>query len=327
MAQTARLPSRSLSDFRGDYGALSALMERSWGENAESSLHYTSAFLRSAFEYPGTRVDLAPTMYEGERPVAFVAGFPRLARYEGRDLRLLVGTFLTSAPEFKGTTIGPAMWTEFLKRARAAGYDGAINFCAEGSPSNGVVTACGRRLGLSTQKVFTISYLLRLLRPVAAAPADQPQDSDVHLFVELTRERPSRAALARLWTHEEAEWQCHKREGAICVSLRASGRRGLLTGSTVEVLGTPPVRTLLLEDLLWDDLDADERVHLLDRTLAVAAGQGVQIASVPLMGYADVTPLLTRGFRKSRRLMHTYLTVWNGPEPATPLPNLYMDVL
>ena len=77
-----------------------------------------------------------------------------------------------------------------------------------------------------------------------------------------------------------------------------------------------PTKVLLVEDLLWGDLDAQERLTLLQQLLAQGAAAGAQIAVAPLMGYAETDTLRGAGFRQSRRLMHMYLTVWGGASRA-----------
>ena len=124
----------SLDNFRGDWNTLADLIQRSWAENKESSLRYMPAFLQSCFEYPGTTAALAPTIYEDDQPVAFIAGLPRHFEWEGRNQKLLLSTLLTSAPEKKGKGYGAGLWVELAKRARAAGYDGLISLCVTAGP-------------------------------------------------------------------------------------------------------------------------------------------------------------------------------------------------
>ena len=115
--------SLSIEDFRGDFAAVAALMQQSWAENREQSLLYTADFLASCFDYPGANFSLAPTLYDGGKPVAFAAGFPRHVRFKGRELRLLLITFLTVAKEYKKTGYGIVLWNELVRRAQAAGFD------------------------------------------------------------------------------------------------------------------------------------------------------------------------------------------------------------
>lgn len=314
-----------MEDFRGDYESVSALLERSWAENPEPSLRYTPEYLRSSFEYPGCSPNQAPTIYEDDSPVAFVAGFPRTIQLQGQVLRLLVNTFLTADPRYKGKGYGAVVWTEFLKRAKAADYDGTINFCVDGGPTNGIVLECSRRLHYVTRNVFSVPYLARLLRP-SAVPVVPVTDEDIEHFLSLSARLVDQIPLARIWTRAEAEWQCRRRTGALVASLSAGPRRGMITGTLVDVLANPPMLSLLVEDILWGGLEAEERLRLLQQFMAQGAAAGAQLASVPQMGYADMTPFATAGFRKSRRLVHTYLTLWNNSVPVEPLSSVYIDV-
>jgi hypothetical protein len=81
----------------------------------------------------------------------------------------------------------------------------------------------------------------------------------------------------------------------------------------------------LLEDLLWGDLDPAERAELLDKFLRVAGTQGARTASCPILGYSSLEPLEAARFRRSKRVLHTYLTFWNGLR-ARAVEALYIDV-
>jgi hypothetical protein len=282
-------------------------------------------FLRSSFAYPGTSFDLAPTVYVENRPAAFVAGFPRTVRLKDRTLRLTFNTLLTSSVEFKGKGYGAVVWTEFLRRARSAGFDGTVSACADGSSSNGIVVECGKRLNTDMRRVFSIQYLARLLRP-AEVTQDTVGVDVVKLFLKATAQVPTSVPLARIWSREEAEWQCLGRTRALCVAHDEGGRSGVVTGYVMDVIDKTPTKVLLIEDLLWGDLQAQERLALLQRLLAQGAAVGARIAVAPMMGYAETATLRGAGFRQSRRLLHVYLTVWNGEPAPEPLSSLYLDI-
>jgi hypothetical protein len=144
--------------------------------------------------------------------------------------------------------------------------------------------------------------------------------------MELASALPSNLPLVRLWTRAEAEWQCRNRAGALTVSSDVGGRRGILTGYLMQAASAPPTAVILLGDLLWGDLEPAERTELLERFLRAAAGQGARFASCPVLDYGSIDPLTAGGFRRSKRMIHTYLTFWNGLQPR-PVPALYIDVL
>ncbi len=100
----------------------------------------------------------------------------------------------------------------------------------------------------------------------------------------------------------------------------------MLTGYLIQAASAPPTAVVLLEDLLWGDLEPTECAELIQRFLHIAAARGAQFASCPVLGYASLEPLRAAGFRRSKRRVHTYLTFWNGLQPR-PVTALYMDVL
>ena len=312
--------------FRGDFGELAAVIQRSWSENPNQSLLYSEDFLRSAFAYPGSSFDLAPAVYGDASLLGFVAGFPRSVLWDARPARLVLNSFLTASVDVKGAGLGLQLWADLIKRCRDEGYDGTINFCVEGDEMNRMMPGLSRILRLNTQRIFSVEFLTRLLRPAPPEPRSQISEQDIDLFMELASALANKSPLVRLWTRAEAEWQCRSRAGAITVSSRVGGRRGVLTGYLTKAASTPPATIVLLEDLLWGDLEPGERTELLERFLRAAASQGARVASCPLLGYSSVDTLAAARFRRSKRVLHTYLTFWNGLQPA-PVPALYIDVL
>jgi ribosomal protein S18 acetylase RimI-like enzyme len=321
----SNLAQYSPESFRGDFESLATLLRDSWSQNHEQSLLYDEQSLRSAFKYPGASFDLAPTIYIDGNPAAFVAGFPRNVRLLGREQRLACITFWTTSARFKGRGLGSQVWVEILRRAKDYGYDGVVNFCVDGAATNAIVVACGERVNFRVHRVFSTKYLARLLRPVrSAGTATSPKAID--LFLKAAAQVPESVPLVRVWSREEAEWQCLRRAGVVCAVHQKGSRSGVATGYVVEVIDKTPAKALLVEDLLWGELLAQERLALIKELLAQGAAAGAHIAVAPLMGYAETETLRLMGFRQSRRLMHTYLTLWDRAQALEALSSLYLDV-
>ena len=315
----------SPESFRGDFESLAAVVKDSWGENQNQSILCDAPLLRSAFAYPGASLDLAPTIYIDGSPAAFVAGFPRTVRLEGREKRLACITFWTTSAKFKKRGYGSQLWMEILRRARERGYDGAVNFCVDGSPTNAMVMACGKKVNAKVNNVFTITYLARFLQPTPMGKTT-PCQAVAALFLTAAAQISESVPLARVWSREEAEWQCLRRAGAVFAVHGEGSRAGVVTGYVAEVIDKTSPKVLLVEDLLWGELEAQERLDLLQDLLAQGATAGAQIAVAPVMGYAETATLRRAGFRQSRRLINVYLTMWNGTPMPESLSSLYLDV-
>ena len=315
-----------LCAFRGDFAALAAMIQRSWADNPNQSLLYSEAFLRSAFDYPGASFSLAPAVYGEAGLLGFLAGFPRSVRWDAHPARLILNSFLTADTAVKGPGVGIKLLGDLVERCRDEGYNGTITFCVEGDGMSRMMPLFSRLLKLDTQRIFSVEFLVRLLRSTPAEPPAPISDPDIDLFAELASALPSNLPLMRLWTRAEAEWQCRNRAGALTVSSDVGGRRGILTGYLMQTASAPPTTVVLLGDLLWGELESAERTALLEKFLRAAAGQGARFASCPVLGYASLDPLRAAGFRRSKRVIHTYLTFWNGLQPR-PVPALYLDVL
>ncbi len=314
-----------LGSFDGDYDALASLMRRSWAGNRESSLDYTSEFLRSCLRYPGSTAEFAPTLYEEDDPIAFIAGFPRQVEWCGKSCKFLLSTFMTSAPEHRGKRYGTRLWTELVHKARATGYDGVLSFTSAGRhlSCTSEDSECGA--GFPTGRIFSVDYQSVLINRSADVVTDCV-DTQIDLFLELAMTAGRRAPFRRSWTRKEAEWQCRERLGAVVATLDEATGHGMATGYVVDTMPPSPVRALLIEDLLWDDLKPDERVLLLRRLMEQGGARGARIASVAITGYTDYECIKQLGFRPIPRRMDLWVTRWDGPTPE-PVDRVYIDVL
>jgi hypothetical protein len=323
----SQTPSIQMEDFRGDFDQVAALVQESWKENGTQGLFYTPEFLTSCLNYPGASYSLAPTLYEGERPRAFVAGFPRTVRYEGRELRVVLCTLLSVSSQDKKRGYGVVLWGELVKRAQAAGYDGMINYCVEGEPMNGMILGCCRMLKLPTERVFSVRYLMRLLQPKMAAPNSDESETDLtDEFLRLATLSGSDVPLTRVWTRKEAEWQL-QRHGAVVAGHRSGLREGVITGYLMQAANPKRTKCMLIEDVLWGTLESEERLTLVEKMLRSGTQAGAQIALLPCLGYADIAPFRGSRFRSSPRTLHCYLTIFTGEPVPKVVSSMYLDVI
>jgi hypothetical protein len=317
--------SRVIEDCRGDLDRLAAMLETAWAASETTPFLYTPAFLETSFAYPGFDTSLAPTIYDGDEPIAFVAGFPRTIRVGGEEHRILVIALLTAAAEHRDRGYGIVVWTELVRRAREAGFDGMVNYCVEGEAMNRMIAGACRRLRLPVEQVFSNRYLSKLLRPAGSDGQDDERGDGVEAFLAAAAPVAEQAALARVWTPAEAGWQCG-RGGAVVARLAARPVDGVLAGSVQQLANPRRTRCLVIDDVLWGSLAGEERVALVRRLLEQAAAQGAQIAVLPDQGYADLAPFAEAGFRPSGRIVHAYLTLWNGSPLPAAVSSCYLDV-
>jgi hypothetical protein len=269
-------------------------------------------------------------MYMGDAPVAFAAGFPRTVRYRGRDLRLMIASFLSVSVGQKNKGYGVLLWNELVKRARAAGFDGMVNYCVDGEAMNGIILGCCRMLKLATALFFSARYQMKVLVPKRAPQAHaQPQEDNegdaVAAFLECVQPILGSTPLARVWSKEEVAWQL-KRHGSIVAQHVADSRRGMITGYLMEIANQQRTRCLLIEDLLWGTLEPAEREALLQQFLDRGTAAGALMAIVPVLNYADMEPLRAARFRSSPRIVHGYLTIFSGEPAPEEVPAEYLDI-
>ena len=322
---TSTPPPRQIEDCRGDLDSIAAMMEAAWADSVSPPFLYTAEYLASCFEYPGAGYSLAPTIYDGATPLAFVAGFPRRIRVEGRERTILVIALLTAAAEYRNRGYGIVIWTELVRRARAAGFDGMVNYCVEGEAMNRMIVGACRRLRLPVELVYSVSYLTKILRPPGSAVRDEPQVAAAEALREAAASIPDDESLIRVWSREEAAWQCG-RAGAVVSQADGEPCGGVLTGYVMQVANPKRTKCLVVDDVLWGGLGEADREELVRRLLDQAAASGAQIAVVPQQGYADLDAFTVAGFRPSGRVVHTYLTLWDGSDTPSSVRSCYLDV-
>ena len=302
-------------------------MQESWAENPSQSLRYTEEYLSSSFEYPGAHYGLAPALYDGSSLVAFGAAFPRRIRIADRRLNIVVISLLTVANEYKRRGLGIVVWNEIVKRARAAGFDGMVNYCVDGEAMNGMILGCCRMLKLPTVRVYAVRYLSRVLWPKKGLGASPACSADLtESFLQLTEELGPRVPLTRVWSRADVEWQCRRRFGSVVAEVSSGTNRGMLVGYIMPAGSANGTKCLMIEDVLWGGLETDDRGRLLDTFLDKGTSAGARLAVLPVLGYAELGPFHSARFRPSQRLLHTYLTIWNGAMLTSELPSMYLDV-
>jgi Acetyltransferase (GNAT) family len=314
-----------LADFRGDFDKLATMIEASWSNTKAPSLLYSTPFLKSCFEYPGAGYSLAPTLYLDNEPVAFVAGQPRTLRYRNRDWKVLVVTFLTVATRCKNRGYGILVWEELVKRARAQGFHGMVNYCVDGEAMDTMIRGCCARSNVPCERIYSASYLFRILWPKKAEPLES-YATLARPFLDAASVVSKSSPMARQWSLEEAKWQC-ARNGAVVARHELETRNGMLTGYIMELADQNQTLSLLIEDVLWGTLIEKDRGVLVRQFIDKASAQGARLAVVPDLGYADMAPFTSARFRPSPRLVHTYLTLWGEDLKVQPVPSLYLDII
>lgn len=320
-------PKTRIEDFRGDFRYLSTMMKEAWKENPSVPFLYEPDFLEDCFRYPGASFALAPAIYQGPRLLGFVAGFPRHVRLGGATRRLLIAAFLTAAPEVKSSGYGILVWSELMQRARAAGFDGVVNYTVDGDPMSRMIEASCRRLRLPVRHVRTISYLSRLLwRKRPNSDAAEEVCVTTGEFMNRAATPSPECALARVWTAEEAAWQLDRRGSVVAAGPGLVRQRPIAAGYVMPLADTRRTPCLVIEDLLWDCADPNDRCALAQALLEKAAADGARLAIAPVRDDADVKTLLDAGFKPSRKRIHAYLSLWDGEFPESDLASYYLDV-
>jgi hypothetical protein len=325
-SETSRTPFQ-IENFRGDFPQVAALIQASWEENGKQGLLYTPEFIASCLNYPGSSYSLAPTLYQADKPCAFVAGFPRTIQYRGRELRVILCTLLSVSNEYKKSGYGVVLWSDLVKRAKSAGYDGMVNYCVEGEPMNSMILGCCQMMKLPTERIFSVHYLMRLLQPKPSAQrtADS-EDHPVEQFLRAADRIGNNSPLTRVWTEKEVQWQLQRHDGLVAYH-RSGDKEGLLTAYLMHAANPRRTKCLLIEDVLWGTLQDQDRLALAEQLLDRGIQAGAQLAFLPCLNYADIAPFRAARFRSSPRTLHCYLTVFNGQPAPEPVPSMYLDVI
>ena len=326
IADTIRRAAEEVEEFRGDYEQLAAMMRDSWADGASAPYLYTAELLADWLGSPGET--LAPAIYTDEGLVAFAAGLPRQVEIGGATRSILISTFLTVAPAQKAAGYGIVVWSELMRRAAAAGYDGVVNYCADGQAMHRMIETGCRLLDLPLVQVKSFSYLVGTLAPARRTGGPPGERVPARRLVEAAAGDAEHghddhgARLWRVWSDAEADRQL-SRTGAIAVS----DGDAVLTGSVATVADAARSRYLVVDDILWASARNDGRQRLLADLLAQATAAGAGYVVVPVLGYADVRPFLAAGLVPSPHTMHAYLTLWSDPAAVQTVERYYLDVI
>lgn len=324
IADSLRRASALVEDFRGDYDQLAAMMRASWGEIPATTYLYTADLLANTFAYPAASWSLAPSIYAGDDLIAFSAGYPRRVLVGGVERRLLISTLLTVAPGYKAAGFGIVVWSELMRRARAAGFDGVVNYCVDRGPMDRMIASGMSMLGLPVVRAASFFYLTRAVPASATATTggDSPSAADL---VRAAGAMPAEIDVQRCWSEPEAAWQL-SRTGAVSVKSDTGEDPAVLTAYVISFADLDRTKCLVIDDVLWAGASAMERIDLVRRLLAEGQSRGARTAAMPLLGYTDARPFIEAGFLPSPHTLNAYLTVWSQPPPK-PVRGYYLDVI
>ncbi|MGO9973782.1 MAG: hypothetical protein ACLP01_13445 [Solirubrobacteraceae bacterium] len=315
----------SVEDFRGGYEQLAAMMRDSWAQSTAPPYLYTGELLQDCFRYPGADFSLAPCIYDGDGPVAFVAGWPRTVRFGGGLRRVLICAMLTVSREQRASGYGIVVWSELMRRASRSGFDGVVSYCEHDGPMDAMVPASCRLLGLPVLRAASFSYLTRMLPERDGRRSERSAGAGVKQLLEAASSISGDAGLARLWSPGEAAWQL-SRLGGLSVSAETGGDPAVLTAYLIAVADTAHTTYLVIEDVLWGEQPTPLRAALVRGLIDRAIDRGARYAVLPMLGYADLQPFLAAGFLPSAHTLHAYLTVWTHGAPDRAPDGFYLDV-
>jgi hypothetical protein len=192
---------------------------------------------------------------------------------------------------------------------------------------NGMILGCCRMLKLPTGRIFSIRYLMRFLQRKSQPPqVDDSREPPIDLFRRAAALAANDTLLSRVWTEEEIRWQLH-RDGGLVACHRSGTREGLVTGYLMQAANPQKTNCLLIEDVLWGNLENEERSALVEKMLDRARQAGAQLALLPCLNYADVAPFRAARFRASPRILNCYLTIFSGQPAPEPVSSMYLDVV
>jgi hypothetical protein len=312
-----------MDSFNGDFRELAELMGQSWAENQQGSLLYSESFLRSALQQPGASLDSCPAVYEDGKLMAFGANFPRSVRSDSRTWNLALDSFITVAPGQKGKGFGAAIWRGLADCAERSGADGLITMCVEGDVMNSRLPGIAERSGRRTLKSLTVQYLGR---PVPENRAGLLQKANPELLMRGAQAINESIEFGRTWTMQEATWQCLEREGAFGCSLTSGAGGGTMSAYKQPTAGAVPVVCGVVDDIVWESLEPQDRKRLAGGLLESAAAAGVDMLLAPMLNYTDMTALKEVGFRRTKRTISMYVTSLNPDFKIRELSSAYIDV-
>lgn len=281
-----------------------ARVMRTWSENREWPPDEALKLLNSYFLSPGPLPSVAPAVYDVTGSPDSQQACHAVSHSPGASASWRCSRSSTSCRNGEASASECDCGASAFAPHSEWGTDGAI---AEGNRSNFVTAAGAAEVAVQSREFMRVPFMMRSLRTYAQtdAPAEVPS---VDHFMEAADAVARVTPLARLWSQPEAEWQCARRDDAVSVTSPAPAA---ISGYRAVVLDGPGTPCTFIDDILWHQSRDEERARLLNKFLALAARHS-ELAIVPVLNYADMSPFAAAGFRRSPRSLRAYLTMWTG---------------
>ncbi len=305
--------------FDGDLKSLGVLLCESWRADYGSDLrfHYSDDFLRWTLNGPKCDPELQLGAYHEGRIVGFCARLPRTLWAHGATHEVALGTFLTTASQFRRRGVGKALVEESMNRLKARGYVGYFTYLQRSRASTPLYQSLSApQVAVRPPVRFYVRFLDgrglsarwhhgRLLRTVMALVSDREMDvpeapmarryrcADLVACVELLNARRTRFSVSQQWSEEELVWRLEGFPRSQAVVYEREGRaQGFVSFYSMELSGEKwggarmkaaerEERVAFIDHLALDGLKFSERNALMALALFEARAAGNALAIVP----------------------------------------------
>ena len=255
--------------------------------------------------------------------VAYCAYMPLSIHLEGRSLRAVFGSFLTTALRTQGRGAARALQVRLLTVSMSKGYDIYLAFCEVGAASNQSAIKSAAALDLVTSTVAHFPFLalpasvIRARLPAPCGPLRTYCDAD-RVVVSQLRENGEQGLTLRRY-HDPRDYR-HRFEGPRARSyVYAPGGnvRAFAHVLLADVLdGGRRFQNAYVQDFEAGDLPEAERRQFLIDVLHGAEREGCHLVIAPSTGYLPDDLLGSLGFRKTARRLNLMITPLHGGGPA-----------
>ena len=190
-----------------ELASAAVLIRESWRQNPDTPMDYTREMLSSWIRYTGSRPPVARGVFDGQRLIAFVAGFPRTFRLNERETTSAADDMVHCRSRLSTAGTRTPRLGRLVRQAKTENYDGTLHYCARGNPSNNITLAGAAEAGAHTGHIYDVTFLMKALR-AGTTEAVQVRAATADCFLTAASGTPINVPLFRTWTAAEAEWAC-----------------------------------------------------------------------------------------------------------------------
>jgi hypothetical protein len=282
---------------------------------------------------PKSSQELRITAYLNDQLVGFYAGIPVTLKLQDKTIQSVLGSFLTTHVNYKGSGIAKALLEEFVNRVQEMSFDLLYGVTDEGHAPENICKTLAPKMGVPYRTFYRFTYLSKPLNKQKITElSDLPFHQKIALplitkkavrrknrkytfeaktcaeaVVGMMNQSPSPQSLSVSWVEDELLYDLNSGFSKVFF-LDGGGKRGLMLYYHMNLLGCTSNEAVhpmtIIDCVRFKNMSFYEKHNFISDFCSQEKEMGSCLVAVPTMPGFDLRPFYANLFFPSGRYYH-----------------------